>query len=437
VTDENGQATYIKDDQGNVVKSRLNENLLREIATATGGFYLPLQGANIMETLYERGLAPLPKSETSARLVRRYHERFEWPLALAIAALLLEMLLPERKRAPRGEAPAAAANAGLRKAVAALLLLAVPFGVSASPSSAKRLYEDGRFKQSEQEYERLLDKSGKPPDLKEAARKQAEGRREDSEQEISRALENARSGDLRLHFNAGAAAYKTGDLDKAALHFKLATIAPDLKLQQRGYYNLGNTLYRLGEQVPDDNGKINEWRDALQSYTNALALDPQDADAKYNLELVRKKLEELEKRQPKQSQDQSQNQNKPDQKQDQKQQSNPDKQKEKQDRQKQQSKPDSQQQDRKDPQQPDNGQQNPQNKKPNDQEQAKQNKPQGGGKGDEKSGEQSGTNAVPAPGQMTVQEAQQMLNSQKGEERAMIFVPQQKMKNQRRVFKDW
>jgi Ca-activated chloride channel family protein len=442
VTDEKGQANYIKDDQGNVVKSRLNETLLREIATTTGGFYLPLQGANIMETLYEKGLAPLPKSETSARLVRRYHERFQWPLALAIVALLLEMLLPERKRAPRAETPAVGASAGLSKAVAALLLLAVPFGGSASPSSAKRLYEDGRFKQAQQEYERLLEKSGKLPDLKEVAKKRAEGKQEDVEQEISRARENAKPGDLRLHYNAGAAAYKTGDLDQAALHFKLATIAPDLKLQERGYYNLGNTLYRHGEQVPDDNGKIQEWRNAVRSYTNALALDPQDADAKYNLELVKKRLEELEKQQPKQQQDKSQNQkqnqDKQDQKQDQKQQSNPDQQKEKQDRQKQQSKPDSRPQEQKDPRPQDSQpQKNAQNKKPNDQEQAKQNKPEGGGKGDDKSGEQSEANAAPTPGQMTIQEAQQLLDTQKGEERAMIFVPQQKLKDQRRPFKDW
>ena len=36
VRDENGRWDYIKDDQGNVVKSRLNETLLRQLATATG-----------------------------------------------------------------------------------------------------------------------------------------------------------------------------------------------------------------------------------------------------------------------------------------------------------------------------------------------------------------------------------------------------------------
>src|SRR5438309_4156107 len=113
-----------------MVKSRLDEKLLQDIATATGGFYLALRGVNPMEMLYEQGLAPLPKSEISSRLVKRYHERFQWPLVLAIAALLVEMLLPERKRVPRTEAAASSVPVELRKAVAALVLFIVPFAVS-------------------------------------------------------------------------------------------------------------------------------------------------------------------------------------------------------------------------------------------------------------------------------------------------------------------
>ena len=98
VTDANGNSDYVRDPEGNVVKSHLNEALLQQIAGATGGFYLPLRGANTIDTLYERGLAPLPKSEGKERLVRRYHEQYHWPLAAAILLLLAEMLLPERKR---------------------------------------------------------------------------------------------------------------------------------------------------------------------------------------------------------------------------------------------------------------------------------------------------------------------------------------------------
>jgi len=443
VTDESGATGYIKDEQGNVVKSRLDEELLQEIATVTGGFYQALRGANSMETLYEQGLAPLPKSDISSRLVKRYHERFQWPLALACAALLLEMLLPERKRLPRRESLVSAGKAEWGKAVAALsLLLAVPLAASASSASAKRLYEDGKFKESQQEYERLLEKDEKLPDLKEAAKQYEDGKRGEAEQEVTRALQNAKPGDARLHFNAGAAAYKAGDLGKAALHFMLSARDRELKLQERAFYNLGNALYRAGERGPDANEKISRWEKAVESYQGAVQLDPQDADAKYNREFVKKKLEELKKQQPKQDKQNKQN---PD-KQDRQQQDQQKDQKQKSDSSKPQqqqpkpSKPDSKQQEQKDQQQEANQQQNAANQKQKEREQAKQNKenkPEGAGKGDEKSGEQSEGNAAPTPGQMTVQQAEQLLDTQKGEERAMIFVPQQKLKDQRRVFKDW
>ncbi len=81
VTDANGNSDYVRDAQGNVVKSHLNEPLLQQIATTTGGFYLPLRGADTINTLYERGLEPLPESEGQEKMVKRYHEQFQWFLA--------------------------------------------------------------------------------------------------------------------------------------------------------------------------------------------------------------------------------------------------------------------------------------------------------------------------------------------------------------------
>src|SRR5436190_2392561 len=112
VTDAKGRSDFIKDEQGNVVKSHLEEKLLREVsqAAAPGGFYMLLSGANAMELLYERGLAPLPKTERSDRRVKRYHERFQWLLGLTIILLLTEMFLPEQRLARR-VAPATEQNA--------------------------------------------------------------------------------------------------------------------------------------------------------------------------------------------------------------------------------------------------------------------------------------------------------------------------------------
>ena len=68
IKDEHGNSDYIRDEQHNVVKSHLNEDLLRKIAGATeGGFYLPLQGAKTIDTLYEQGLAGNVLSRTQTR----------------------------------------------------------------------------------------------------------------------------------------------------------------------------------------------------------------------------------------------------------------------------------------------------------------------------------------------------------------------------------
>jgi Ca-activated chloride channel family protein len=65
VRDAKGRVDFIKDENGNAVKSRLNESLLQDIAKAGKGFYLHLAGAGGMEMLYERGLAPLPQAGSS------------------------------------------------------------------------------------------------------------------------------------------------------------------------------------------------------------------------------------------------------------------------------------------------------------------------------------------------------------------------------------
>lgn len=91
-----GNQRFLKDEEGNVVKSALNETALKEIAEAGGGFYLPLQNAQTMNTLYQRGLAPMPKVAAKGENFRQATERFQWPLAAAVLLLMMELLFPER-----------------------------------------------------------------------------------------------------------------------------------------------------------------------------------------------------------------------------------------------------------------------------------------------------------------------------------------------------
>ncbi len=111
ITGEDGGSAFVKDENGQVVKSKLDENRLKEIAQATGEFYLHLEnGPGTMQFLYTEGLAKMQAAEIDARLSRRPIERYEWPLGAALVALALSMLIGERKSAtdPREKSSAGA-----------------------------------------------------------------------------------------------------------------------------------------------------------------------------------------------------------------------------------------------------------------------------------------------------------------------------------------
>jgi Ca-activated chloride channel homolog len=154
--DPYGNRVFIKDAQGNVVKSRLNENLLQQMAKETDGFYLPLTGARSMDVLYERGLAPLPKSESATRTIRQYHERFQWFIGAAILLLLAEMLFPERSKSPKSKVPGPKPVVGVGTALVFWLCGASAFGAA---SDALKQYERGKFSQARAEFERLARKA--------------------------------------------------------------------------------------------------------------------------------------------------------------------------------------------------------------------------------------------------------------------------------------
>ncbi len=261
VTDANGNSDYVRDEQGNVVKSHLNEPLLQQIAGATGGFYLPLRGANTMDTLYERGLEPLPKSEGTEKLVKRYHEQFQWFLGVAILFLLAEMFLPERKREKKITSTVSKTSA-VKIAGLVIAICVLPSSIFASPVDAMRDYNSHNYTNALEKYEQLAE---------------------------------VYTNDLRLVFDAGAAAYRATNYDEALKNFQLVTLSPDLKLQQQAFYNLGDTLYRMGELkfTPDTEGldaMEETWTNAAQSYAHAAQLNTNDLDAAYNLGFVKNQM---------------------------------------------------------------------------------------------------------------------------------------------------
>jgi len=251
-------------------------------------------------------------------------------------------------------------------------------------------------------------------------------------------------------------------------------------LQQDSYYNLGNTHYRIGQRTETSQPAetIKKWEEALQSYQAALQLKPSDTDAKFNHDLVKRKLDELKQ---KQQQNQSQQQNN-EQNQDQ-QQKNDQNQDQQQDQKNEGQNQDSKNQDKGQQEQANNesGPQKQEKSEPADGQQQEKKEQQEGKKSDQSQGQQqqqqqqqqAGADSVKdekdngtkpqgpavaqnpqedqpkdtprddqarAPGEMSREEARQLLDSLKSDDRKLPMLPYARRSNpaqQREPTRDW
>ncbi len=274
----------VHDEDGEPVRSHLDEAGLRAIAEATHGSYRPLGlDGRGLDRLYDESLAKLTRWEVSSRTDRVYSEWFQAPLGLALLGLVLDALLARRWRrlAARRSGSHVVHAAMSSAAVVGLLVLVSPGDAKASVESAGKSYTAGRFDDAAKEFEKQSARNPKDP---------------------------------RLAFNAGDAAYRAGHYDAAAAAFKRALANADPHLQQRALYNQGDALYRSGEpQKPEAREQtIAKWKAAIEAYDGAIALDPKDADARFNRDFVKGKLKAFEEEQKQQQKKEDPKENKKD-----------------------------------------------------------------------------------------------------------------------------
>jgi Ca-activated chloride channel family protein len=317
------------------------------------------------------------------RMERIPLERFEWPLGAAILLLLLEFFITDRRRVKKVRSlPSAARRHKIVPQTTALIGLAfILSGASETVSAAQ---------------------------------------------------------DPRRIYNEGTDAYTKGDFAKASESLRSSLRTQDLALQQRSYYNLGNTLYRTGQGTleKDPEATIKIWEESLKAYQDALSLNAADEDAAYNKALVEKKLEELKKQQK--QDDKKEDQDKKDEK------DKKDDEEKKDGKDPQDSKDSKDGKDPKDGEKPEDGKDPKEGEKPGEQKDAKDGKDPKDGekpgeekspqdakdakKGEEKSDEkQQGemSNERAEKQEMTAEEAKQLLEALRQDERTVIPIPQQ------------
>jgi len=278
IPSETGGTDFAKDENGQLVKSHLDDATLTKIAEETGGMYQPLgaQGEGL-EKIYNEGLAHFTREDLSSRQTKVPLERFYWPLLGALVCLMGEMLIGNRRRG-RAVKPAPAPvkkplAPGLRPAAAALALFTgIASTHAASSQTAEQAYRKGDFAKAQQEY-------------------------------AANAAKEPANAELR--FNSGTAAYKAGDYAMAATAFQQSLETDEVPVQHDAYYNLGNTQYRLGQKTEKENPQatIKTWEQAVKSYDAALQINTTDTEAKHNRDLVNRKIEELKKQEERKKQD--------------------------------------------------------------------------------------------------------------------------------------
>jgi Ca-activated chloride channel family protein len=247
---------FHRDHIGRIAISKMDEADLRAVAKLTGGVYARASRVDDRRALR----VALGKVEARTLANRQFTERadrFQWPLALAVAALLADLALGALER--RRRRPVAQSPDRTRAIAAALVPLLVLLGNGCARGTldarkGERLYQAGDYRGSAQALDRALAADSTP--------------------------ERA--------YHAGNAYYRLRRYEDAAMRYRYSATAKDLR--QPSVFNLGNSLVRAAEDAPERTGEL--LLGAIGAYQEALRLDPADQDAKWNLEIALQRLDE-------------------------------------------------------------------------------------------------------------------------------------------------
>jgi Ca-activated chloride channel homolog len=254
-----GQRSYIRDRDGQIVHSQLDEGRLRKIAQETGGFYVHLENGAISRLISD-GLLRLGEENIDERSVRIPIERYRWPLGFGLLLLLLSALLSDRRKETRVNRPR------VESAVAATIL-ALILSVRANPAIDR--YNQGDFDGAFEKFREELKHDPASPGI---------------------------------NFNLGDAAYRLQKYDEAFEAYAKAMVSSDPTLRQQAYYNGGNALFMQGNNAQNIEQQLSSYYDARYQYHQALDLNPRDEQAKKNLSLLEERIKQAEKQKEEQKQ---------------------------------------------------------------------------------------------------------------------------------------
>jgi Ca-activated chloride channel family protein len=260
----------IKDKNGKLVISKLNESLLKDIAKITDGKYILSRSGNLnLENVYDNFIKKgQNRKNLKTSKIQRWQETYQIFLSFSLLFLILESLSALifnliNKPDVNNKNHKSIKNNSLASKKDTIIILIILSSLYPRPAEAfinpNIIQGDFNLKNS-----------------KFTAAK---------ELYIKALSDNPQNA--RLNYNLARIIYKENNFKQAESLFK-KSIQNNLKnddLKEKAFYNLGNSYFK---QI--------DYRKAISAYKAALKLNSQDRDALYNLKLAEKLLQDEEEK---------------------------------------------------------------------------------------------------------------------------------------------
>lgn len=257
-----------RDKDGNVVVTKLNEKELMGVAEKGNGLYQLLGNTDDVVSRLEAQLNSMDQRTVTEDSLMNYYSYFPWLLGIALVLLVLEILVSERRKI------AARSLQNKLKPSAALVLMLLP--LLGQAQGDKKIIKQGNDAYSKKEYQAAADNYRK----------------------VTAKTES----NSTAQYNLGNALYRNSKPDESVLAYdNAAKYEGSAAGKSRALYNKGVVL--------QNNKKIPE---CIEAYKQALKLNPQDEDARQNLQ---KALIQQQQQQKKDNKNDKQDQKKKDQQQ--------------------------------------------------------------------------------------------------------------------------
>ena len=276
-----GTGDFMKDNTGNTVMSALNEDMCKQVAQAGGGAYIHVENNSAAQDQLDNELDKLAKKETTATIYSEFDEQFQAFGVLALLLLILEICIFDRKNPLLKHF----SLFGNKNKVTTIILLLISMTAFAQTDrqfirQGNKQFHRGDYPGAEVSYRKAVEKNPKNP---------------------------------QAAFNLGNALMAQKKDSAAVVQFENASRLETNPLRKaQSYHNMGvvcQTHKMYGE--------------AIEAYKNALRLNPNDDETRYNLVLCKHQKQKQD--QNRQNQQKNDDQKKDDKKDQQKQEENKDK----------------------------------------------------------------------------------------------------------------